>query len=262
MRTIGEVQYLSTLPLSYPLQTGIVSTDYRLVRGGLTDLSEQLVRGDLDAGPISVIHYLRHRHRFERLANLSVSSWGRASYGVLFSRTPVGHPQSQVVAVPSKNAGSVYLLRSLMKDMYGVEPTVIEKTGSLEELLADPGATMLYEDDALLASQQVPSDVEVWDMGDAWWQFTNTPLIYMLWVCQKGLPDSDRQAIADTLIQAKSASVAVRPQIAAEAKARTGLPATTIEGFLARFNYDFTPAHEESLDLLSQTLLRLDELKA
>lgn len=262
MRKIGEIHYLSTLPLTYPLQSGVVASDFRLVRSGLTELSDLLVRGELDAGPISIIHYLRYRHKFDRIPNLAVSSWGRASYGVLFSSTPIGHPEGQAIAVPSKNAGSVYLLRSLMKEMYGVEPTCIEQTGPLSDLLVNPGATMLYEDDALLASQKVGRDVEVWDMGDAWWQFTNTPLIYMLWVSQKGLPESERQQITDTLAQAKSAAIAVRPHIAAEAQARTGLPAATIEGFLARFNYDFTPAHEESLELLTQTIMRLDELKA
>lgn len=256
MRKIGETQYLSTLSLTYPLRRGVVAMDGELVPGGLTELSEQLIKGELDAGPISVIDYLRHRDRFERIANLGVSSWGRAGCGLLFSTQPIGHPAGHEIAIPTRTAGAVYLLRSLMTEMYGVEPRFVEHSAPLAELLAAHGAALLFEDEALVASQSVPSDVEVWDLGDAWWQLTNTPLIYMLWVTQARLPAGDRQAIADMLMQSKAAAVAVRPQLIAEAALRTGLAEGVIEGFLGRFNYDFTPAHATGLKLLDQILMR------
>lgn len=256
MRKIGETHYLSTLSLTYPLRTGVVASDDELVPGGLTELSAQLISGELAAGPISVIEYLRHRERFERIANLSVSSWGRAGCGLLFSTQPIGHPAGHEIAIPTRTAGAVYLLRSLMTEMYGVEPRFVEHSAPLDELLAEHGAALLFEDEALVASQSVGSEVEVWDLGDAWWQLTNTPLIYMLWVTQARLPEADRRAIADTLAQAKAAAVAVRPQLVAAAAQRTGLGEAVIEGFLGRFNYDFTPAHEQGLKLLDQILMR------
>lgn len=256
MRKIGETLYLSTQSLTYPLKTGAVQADAELVPGGLTELSELLVKGELDAGPISVIEYLRHRDRFERIPNLSVSSWGRAGCGLLFSAQPIGHPAGHEIAIPTRTAGAVYLLRSLMTEMYGVEPRFVEHSAPLDVLLAEHGAALLFEDEALIASQSVPSEVEVWDLGDAWWQLTNTPLIYMLWVTQTKLGEEDRRAIADTLTQAKAAALSVRPQLVAEAAARTGLAEGVIEGFLGRFNYDFTPAHEQGLKLLDQILMR------
>lgn len=261
MRKIGETHYLSTLFLTYPLHTGVVATQDELVTGGLTELSAQLVAGELDAGPISVIEYLQHRDRFERLPNLSISSWGRAGSGLMFSTQPIGHPAGHEIAIPTRTAGAVHLLRSLMTEMYGVEPRFVEHTAPIEELLAEHGAALLFEDEAFIASQSVPAEVEVWDLGDAWWQLTNTPLIYMLWVTQAKLAEEDRRAIAETLTQSKAASVAVRPQLVAEAARRTGLSEEVLEGFFGRFNYDFTPAHEQSLKLMDQILMR-PELKA
>lgn len=259
MRKIGETPYLSTLALTHPLRSGAIASDFQLVPASLTELSAQLVRGELAAGPISVIEYVRHRDRFDLVSNLAVSSWGRAACGLLFSKDPIGHPAGHTIAIPSRTAGTAYLLRSLMSDMYGVEPSFVERTGALDTLLQEHGAALLFEDDALVASQRVPAGVEVWDLGDAWWQFTNTPLIYMLWVTQKGLSDQSKQEIASALHQAKAMVVAVRPQLVIQAAARYELSESVIENFLGRFNYDFTSAHAQSLELLGATMLRLEK---
>lgn len=262
MRKIGETHYFSTMALTHPIRSGAVHADVHLVRGGLTELSELLVRGELDAGPISVIEYLRHRQRFERIPDLSVSSWGRAGLGLLFSRYPIGHPGDHIIAIPTRTAGAVALLRSLIFEMYGVEPQFVEQAGTLEELLDAHGAALLFEDEAMIASRRVGSDVEVWDLGDAWWELTHTPLIYMLWVAQASLGEADRQLIHDALAQSKAAAVAMRPRIVDEAARSMDLPAEIVEGFLGRFNYDFTRAHEAGLNLLESTLGRLEEIRA
>lgn len=255
MYPIGETRYLSTLPLTYPLRAGAVPAELTLVPGGLMDLSDRLLAGEVVAGPISVAGYLKHRDQLELVPNVSLSSWGRAGCGVLFSKGAVGPRERFEVAVPSRTAGTAYLLASLLADLYGLVPTFVERTGSLEELLAVHDAALLFEDEAFAATQALPAGVEVWDLGDAWWQFTNTPLIYTLWVMRQDLAPEAKQAITEALHGAKAALASVRAELVNEAHAVTGLPANLIEGFLTRFNYDFTPAHAQGLALLEQRML-------
>lgn len=255
MYPIGETRYLSTLPLTYPLRAGAVPTAVTLVAGGLTDLSDRLVSGEVVAGPISVASYLAHRDQFDLIPNVSLSSWGRAGCGVLFSKGAIGPRERFEVAVPSRTAGTAYLLSSLLGDLYGLVPTFVQRAGSLEELLAVHDAVLLFEDEAFAATQALPAGVEVWDLGDAWWQFTNTPLIYTLWVMRKDLPAEAKHAITEALHGAKAALPSVRSALVAEAHAATGLAANLIDGFLTRFNYDFTPAHAQALTLLEQRML-------
>ncbi|MNX57925.1 Chorismate dehydratase [compost metagenome] len=174
---------------------------------------------------------------------------------MLFSKGPLGPREGFSVAVPTRTAGTTHLLSSLLGDLFGLSPTFVERAGSLTELLADHDAVLLFEDEAFAAIQALPAGVEVWDLGDAWWQFTNSPLIYTLWVMRQDLPEEAKQAITEALHGAKAALPSLRPALVAEAHAATGLPAHLIEGFLGRFNYDFTPAHAQALALLEQRML-------
>lgn len=255
MYPIGETRYLSTLPLTYPLRVGAVPAEVTLVTGGLTDLSDRLIAGEVVAGPISVAGYLSHRDRLELVPNVALSSWGRASCGVLFCKGPLGPREGFEIAVPSRTAGTAHLLSSLLGDLFGLAPTFVERAGSLSELLASHDAVLLFEDEAFAAIHGLPVGVETWDLGDAWWQFTNTPLIYTLWAMRKDLSEEAKHAVTVALHRAKAALPFLRSEMVAEAHEATGLPANLIEGFLTRFNYDFTPAHAEGLALLEQRML-------
>lgn len=258
MLSIGQPPYFSTLPITHPLSGGRIAGDYQLVSSRLTELSRQLVEGTLDAGPITVQLYVEHRELFEPVPNLCVSSWGRASIGMLFATKPLWNPRDYEVVVPSRAAGIVTILRSLMMEMYGIEPVTVEKSGPLEELLAEHGAALLYEDEALKASLQVGPEIETWDLGDAWWELTHTPLIYMMWVTRASLPQDQREEIHRILAEAKAIAQADHTSLLACATERYGLDETLLAGFLSRFSYDFTPSHEAGLKLLTQTLTRLE----
>lgn len=260
MFKIGEPPYLSTISLTLPLRVGAVAAGVDMVPGRLTGISEGLVDGELAAGPISVSEYLRHRDRFDLVPNVAISSCGRASCGLLFTKHSLGSLDGRVIAVPSRHAGINYLLSNLLWEIYGVEPAFAEEAGSLKQLLAGYDAALLFEDDALIALQSPPPGVEIWDLGDAWWQLTQTPLLYMLWVTQRSLAPSVRSGITEALTRAKDVAGSLHREIVAEAQKRVDLPEKVLEGYLGRFNYDFNAAHERGLSLLDKNFLRLDGL--
>lgn len=255
---IGETPYLSTLSLTMPLRVRASAAGVNLVQARLTEISAALVSGELVAGPISVSEYLRYRDRFDLVPNIAVSSCGRASCGLLFSRGPLGGLDRRAIAVPARHAGIDYLLSSLLWEVYGVEPAFVEATGTVDELLSKYAGAFMFEDDALIANQAPPEGVEVWDLGEAWWQMTQTPLLYMLWVTQRSLPASVSSGIVQALLQAKESAGSLHREIIAEARRRVDLPEKVLEGYLGRFNYDFTPAHERGLTLLDKNFLHLD----
>lgn len=258
MFKIGEPPYLSTLSLTMPLRVRASAAGVHLVHGRLTELSNALVKGELVAGPISVSEYLRHRDRFDLVPNIAVSSCGRASSGLLFSRGALGGLNRRAIAVATRDAGIVYLLKSLLLEIYGIEPEFVEASGTLEELLSTYAGAYMFEDDALIANQSPPAGIHVWDLGEAWWEMTQTPLLYMLWVTQRALPSAVRSGIAQALLQAKETAGALHQEIIKEARRRVNLPEKVLEGYLGRFNYDFTPAHERALALLDRNFLQLD----
>lgn len=257
MRTIGEPPYLSTLPLYHALRVQGLAQDFEISRARLSHLSERLGNGTLDVGPISLINYLKHRESLDLIPNMALSSMGAGGSGVLVSTKPIGTSAEIEVAVPSLKDGTTYLLRWLFSEMFGYEPLLVERTGNLEHLLEEHGAAMLFEDQALSARYHSPN-LHVWDLGDAWWQCTHTPLLYMLWVARKEVPESERMSLATRFAEAKQSLGSMKAAIMEEAQAQSGYPVEYLTNFWSRFNYDFTPAHQTSLNLFEQYVYALD----
>lgn len=257
MRTIGEPPYLSTLPLYHALRATGITQDFEISRARLSHLSERLVNGTVEAGPISVLTYLQHRDKLELIPNMALSSMGAGGSGVLISTKPIGTSAEFEVAVPSLKDGTVYLLRWLFAEMFGYEPLLVERTGNPEHLLQEHGAALMFEDQALSARYHSP-DLHVWDLGEAWWLCTQTPLLYMLWVVRKDVPEADRDALSAHFAEAKRSIPGMRAEILKEAEAQSGFPQEYLTNFWSRFNYDFTPAHQASLRLFEQYVYSLD----
>lgn len=260
MLRIGETPYISTLPLYYPLR-GRTGDRYRLVPGRLTELSAAFSRGDLDVGPITLVEYLSHPDRYAIVPHLSLSSLGRSGCVLLFSRRPAYELADARIAVPPSAPSAVALLRWLMKEMYRFEPTLVERGGShaesLAESLAAHDGVLMFQDQALRAQTGTSELFQVWDLGEAWWQITNTPLVYMLWAARHSLSDDEIEDIGALFGEAKAAYPTVRSQVVAEASSRIGMPPAVVEGYLGRFNYDCTPAHMEGIEFFRQTVATL-----
>lgn len=256
MLTIGETPYISTLPLYHTLREH-VGGSYRLVPGRLSELSAAFARGELDVGPITLVEYLSKPDQYAVVPRLSLSSLGRSGCVLLCSRRPAYELADARIAVPPTAPSAVGLLRWLMREMYRFEPILTERTGGLAESLAEHDAVLLFQDQALQASLGTTDLYHVWDLGEAWWQITNTPLVYLLWAARYSLSDDEIDDIGSLFGDAKAAFPAERPAVVEEAQRRTGLPPGVLEGYLGRFNYDCTPAHMEGIEFFRQTVATL-----
>ncbi len=256
MLKIGETPYISTLPLYRALRAR-QDDSFALVPDRLTELSAKLARGDIDVGPITPIEYLARPEQFQLVPRMSLSSLGRSGCVMLYSRRPVYELKDARIAVPQWATAAVLLLRWLMREMYRFEPTLVERTGGLAESLADNDAVLFFQDKALQAATGTSDLYQVWDLGEAWWLATNTPLLYMLWVARRDVAPEAVEAVAQLFAEARAAFPAEREAVVAEATARTQVPPHVVEGYLARFNYEFTPAHQSGLDYYKTSVAAL-----
>ena len=60
---VGKVNFINTLPIFYPLETGVVRHEFQIVDGTPVDLNGLLAIGELDLGLVSSVEYAR---RFEK----------------------------------------------------------------------------------------------------------------------------------------------------------------------------------------------------
>jgi chorismate dehydratase len=245
---IGQLSYISGLPIGYVFERGLVEGPaYTNVTGYPDELDAMMARGELAAAPISSLEYMRHDDRYQLIPDLSIGSWGRIGSSILFGRAPFNKLGGQTVALPTHGATSSALARWLIGHLYGVEANFVQADGSLEELLAQYPAALLIGDQAILEARK-PGEVALrLDLGEAWWQAMHVPFVHTLWACQADLPREQRQEIVQLFARAKDLAMLYHEEIVAEGARRLEIPAEEIEAYFALLNYDFTPVHRQGL---------------
>jgi chorismate dehydratase len=258
---IGELVYISGLPISLPFHRGHsqVPAGLRLVPGLPGELDAMMERGELAAAPISSLEYIRRRDRYVLVPNLSISSWGRIGSATLFSKVPFSKLDGDTVALPRAGATSNALIQLLLQKMFGVNARYEETEGKLSELLANHPAALVIGDQAILENRKTSELLQL-DLGEAWWQMMQTPMVHTVWACQKSLPQAQIESFSALFAQAKEAGKQHHAEIINEASTRLGLPLPEVEAYFALLNYDLAPVHEASINLFADFLADVPSL--
>ncbi|GFP27019.1 chorismate dehydratase [Candidatus Hakubella thermalkaliphila] len=181
---IGHIQFLNCLPLYYGLVTQNVLLDIELVKGTPTELNQFLIRGELDIGPLSSIEYCFHQDKFLLLPDLAVSSDGRVQSILMVSKRPARELDGQSVSLANTSATSQILLKIILAQKYGVQPTYVVSPPDLPRMLMESEAALLIGDVALRALYH-PQDLLIYDLGEEWKGLTGYPMTYAVWVVRR-----------------------------------------------------------------------------
>lgn len=194
MLRIGRIDYLNVWPLFHGLQLRLrpeTQVKARIVSGHPSELNEALAEGKLDVAPSSSFEYLLRSDNYSLLPDLSISSWGPVRSVLLACPFPVSEmPRRSAaglrVGLSSASASSVALLRILWRFHWKwPEPEWIE---------LQPGhgldkhiPFLEIGDYALRLTCAPPRGWHLIDLGQAWWEFTNLPFVYGVWMARKNL---------------------------------------------------------------------------
>ncbi|MEB3329807.1 MAG: menaquinone biosynthesis protein [Candidatus Sericytochromatia bacterium] len=251
---VGELTYISGWPVQWPLRGLAVEPDAWSVSVGRPgELDAWMEAGDLDAGPVSSLAYMRHRDRWALVPDLSISAWGRLGSATLFSHVPFQGLTGATVAVPHHGGTSTELVRWLLDRVFGVDAALVEHDGTLEALLRTHTAALLIGDPALQAAARdvVPHRL---DLGQAWWQLTQTPFVTTVWACRKDLPPAAQAVLTQGFLTSREGARAAMAEVVAAAARKLELPAPSIEAYYALLNFELTPVHHQALNLLAEQL--------
>ena len=233
---IGAVSFLNTKPLIYSLlQPTSSNTEFELSVHVPSRLAELLKVGSIDVGLIPTIEYFRASEEgpssYRIIPDISISSHGAVRSIQLLSRVPI--PQIRSVGLDTGSRTSHALLRIVLTEKYGLQPTFSASPPSIELRSADTDAVLRIGDAALRQLDSAPYSV---DLGAEWNELTGLPFVYACWVASG---DIDFGKAVQILQEAKEVSVKQIPEIArVEAKAM-GLPETLCNDYLTnRISYN------------------------
>jgi len=175
----------------------------QVVSGTPSELNRQLLTGELDAGAVSSLLYLRHQAEFLPVPGLCIRSDAGVQSVLVVSRQPLSTLKGRTIGVSNQGATTPVLLKILARHRQlkiNLETTPLRFPGILEEY----PAALLIGDEALRASQSAASllrrgissaarmvpprsaeGLQWWDLGEAWTTWTQLPFVYALWVIRR-----------------------------------------------------------------------------
>jgi chorismate dehydratase len=194
---VGHIQFLNCVPLYWGLARTGALLDLELTKDTPEKLSAQLVAGDLDIGPITLMEYLKHADELIALPDIAVGCDGPVMSCVIVSQLPLERLDGQRVALGSTSRTSVRLAELLLAERYGVAPDYYRCPPDLALMMQEAEAAVLIGDAALRASlHDAPRlGLAVHDLGQMWKDWTGLPFVFAVWAVRRDYLAAHPQAV-------------------------------------------------------------------
>src|SRR5256714_8637565 len=187
---IGRIPYINCYPVYGAIDRGVVRLDAELVDGVPTDLNRRMSVGELDISVVSAVEYARDSQRYLLLPDLAISCDGPVRSVMLFSKRPATELTGRNVIVSRSSMTSVALLELLFENVWHASPRFVPGDAEISDVVDaesfDLDARLVIGDAALvLGSTQRDRHPYVYDLGEAWKQWTDPPFVFAVWVAQR-----------------------------------------------------------------------------
>ncbi|WP_313896129.1 menaquinone biosynthesis protein [Streptomyces sp. YIM 98790] len=239
---VGHIQFLNCLPLYWGLARTGSLLDLELTKDTPERLSDQLVRGDLDIGPVTLVEFLRHSDRLVALPDIAVGCDGPVMSCVIVSQVPLAGLDGARVALGSTSRTSVRLARLLLAERYGVSPRYYTCPPDLGEMMREAEAAVLIGDPALRASlHDAPRlGLAVHDLGLMWREWTGLPFVFAVWAVRRDYlaryPDTVRE-VHRAFLESRDLSLAEVAKVAEQAARWEAFEAGVLERYFTTLDF-------------------------
>lgn len=184
---VGHIEFLNCLPIYWGLKSTDALASMDLVPDTPDRLSDALVAGHLDIGPISLIEALRHSDALRVLPDLAVGSDGEVLSVCIVSKVPLAGLDGATIALGSTSRTSILLARLILERQHGLVPRYIDRPPNLDAMLSEADAAVLIGDAALRATliEGPARGLFVTDLGAAWREWTGLPMVFAVWAVRR-----------------------------------------------------------------------------
>lgn len=249
---LSIIDYLNAAPLNHGFKHGLGYEHFHLKFQVPSACSDHLRRGEVDAGLVSSIEYLRIPE-VAIVPGLCIASPKRVRSVVILSKVP---PESiRSLALDTSSRTSVVLAQILLKERYGVDPVVTDMGPDLEGMLADHDAALMIGDTAMRARRE---GLLVLDLAEEWHAWTGLPFVFALWLVRRDAPVPDLPGgVAPFFHRSLEMGRAQLPAIIEEAWRSIGWTKLELQEYLTEnISYHLGEAERESLALFFDKAVR------
>lgn len=157
------------------------------------DVAKALERGEVDAGPVSLVDAFRLAPRAVPVSGFCVASVARAMSSVLLAKAPMEELSGCHIALGDADATSVSLLQVLLTLKHEVRRAVFADEQSEHD------AVLLTGNAALRGRRRARGFPHRHDLGEEWQTWTGLPFVFSRWMVNADLERRDLVLLEDAL---------------------------------------------------------------
>lgn len=194
---MGAVSYLNTKPLLYGIERSAVRNEIELLVDYPASLATKLKEGDIDLAllPVAALQEIKDS---KIVCDYGIAADGKVASVCIFSQVPMEEIETLYLDYQSKT--SVRLAQLLIERYWQKEVVYKPAAENFIEYINGKSAGVIIGDRAL---KQLANFEYIYDLADAWKDFTGLPFVFAAWIANKDLPkdliDSFNSANAEGL---------------------------------------------------------------
>jgi dehypoxanthine futalosine cyclase len=247
---LGSISFVNSLPVDLGLFSGQIASSAALIPDTPARLNERLLRGELDASPVSALFFAEHADDFYLLPDLSISSGSAVDSVLLLSRKPIEDLNGALIAVTVKGRTTPALLQVLLQERLGFKAR-LEKKEMQRAWPKGFDAILVIGDEALAWKERAATEkLFIWDLAEAWRQWTGLPFVFAVWAVRRDVFKRDPQAarrLHRALLDSKEWGLSHMEDVRRAAATESGLSAETIAGYFRRLFYGLGDEQKQGL---------------
>jgi chorismate dehydratase len=243
---VGHIQFLNCLPLYWGLARTGTLLDLELTKDTPEKLSEQLVAGDLDIGPVTLVEFLRNAEDLVALPDIAVGCDGAVMSCEIVSRRPLEELDGAPVALGSTSRTSVRLAELLLQERYGVRPRYFRRAPDLPAMLREADAAVVIGDVGLRAYLRALPEpgLEVHDLGRLWKEWTGLPFVFAVWAVRRAYLEQEPaivHAVHEAFLASRDLSLEEVGKVAEQAARWEPFDASVLERYFTTLDFRLGP---------------------
>jgi chorismate dehydratase len=250
---LSIIDYLNAAPLNHGFKHGLGFQHFHMKFQVPSACADQLRAGEVDAGLISSIEYLRIPG-LRVVPGLCIASPRRVRSVVILSKVPP--EQIRTLALDTSSRSSVVLGQILLRERYGAMPEARPMAPDQEAMLAACDAALMIGDQAMRARRE---GLCVMDLAEEWHAWTGLPFVFALWTVRGDAPELPTPGgVAPFFHRSLEMGQNALPAIVEEAWRTIGWTKLELREYLTEnISYSLGEQERESLALFYEKAVRL-----
>lgn len=179
---VGAVSYLNTKPLMYAFKHGLQVNGMEIREEYPAKIAAMLLNDEIDVGlvPVAIIPKLKEHYI---IGDFCIGAENAVASVCIFSEVPLEKIEKVILDYQSRT--SVALAKVLIEHYWEL-PVVFEEAGeNFRDDIKGTTAAVVIGDRAF---EQRKISPYIYDLAEAWIDFTGLPFVFAAWVANKRLP--------------------------------------------------------------------------